>query len=430
VATFGGHTYSNGAVPAAILAPLDGQPEAALRRDAARAWNRARAEVRAATGIVLRVRGWNRTYREQVTFYLQRHRLAKAGERECCYWQGRPYVFTGIAHAAPPGTSNHGLGLAVDVADFGGVGQFAYPRRVETIGLLKRHGWTDDEGRGHIQEPWHLVYDPARDAGRKASTMTYSPLTNEVMPPTGTYKGGKKWSARPAGVRINGLNVHHHAATSDAGISRLVTSNDPASANYIIRNNGSLIGSVPEQYRAWTTSSYAADDDKITVEIQNETGAPTWRISAAAMATLIRLYADLARRYKFAPVRANIKGHQEYGVATACPGPYLLPRLGYVATEAAKIRTGGTTTASEEIDMAAKDEILEALKKHHEGVANILRRVDPQSKEAADKSRWAGSRIGGTYTDESLSDVVERIEATVKGLAAVVEEIRATLAES
>jgi len=169
--------------------------------------------------------------------------------------------------------------------------------------------------------------------------VTYSPLTDERMPPTGKYQGANKWSARPVGVRINGLNVHHHAATSDAGIYRLVTSNDPASANYIIRNSGSLIGSVPEEFRAWTTSAYANDDDKITVEIQNETGAPEWRISAAAMSTLIRLYADLARRYGFAPVRANLRGHQEYGIATACPGPYLLPRLDDVARRAALLST-------------------------------------------------------------------------------------------
>ena len=185
--------------------------------------------------------------------------------------------------------------------------------------------------------------------------MTYSPLTNEAMPPTGKYWNGKawvnKWSPRPAGVRVNGLNVHHHAATSDAGIYRLVTSNDPASANYIIRNNGSLIGSVPEEFRAWTTSAYVNDDDKITVEIQNETGAPDWRISAAAMATLIRLYVDLARRYSFAPVRANLKGHQEYGVATACPGPYLLPRLDDVARKAAAL---GTTTEDEDMPTAAE----------------------------------------------------------------------------
>jgi hypothetical protein len=156
-------SYANGYVPASALAPLDGQPGCFLRADAANAWNRARAEVKAKTGITLMVRGWNRTYTEQVTFYLQRHRLAKAGERICCYWRGRPYKFTGTAHASPPGTSNHGWGLAVDVIDFGGVGNFTHPRRVASFPILAKHGWTDTEGRGSIREPWHLVYNPRFD---------------------------------------------------------------------------------------------------------------------------------------------------------------------------------------------------------------------------------------------------------------------------
>lgn len=154
-------TYANGFVPQSALAPLDGQQGCFLRADAAAAWNAARAEVKRRTGIVLTVRGWNRTYAEQVTFYLQRHRLAKAGERVCCYWQGRPYKFTGTAHAAPPGTSNHGWGLAVDVNDYGAVGNFSHPRRVATFPVLAQYGWTDTEGRGAIREPWHLVWNPS-----------------------------------------------------------------------------------------------------------------------------------------------------------------------------------------------------------------------------------------------------------------------------
>lgn len=155
--------YANGYVPASVLAPLDGQPHAFLRADAAAAWNRARADVKAKTGITLMVRGWNRSYAQQVQFYLERHRLARIGERVCCFWQGRPYKFTGTAHAAPPGTSNHGWGLAVDVIDFGGVGNFSHPRRVAAFPIMAKHGWTDTEGRGAIREPWHLVYNPVFD---------------------------------------------------------------------------------------------------------------------------------------------------------------------------------------------------------------------------------------------------------------------------
>lgn len=154
--------YANGFVPASALAPLDGQPGCFLRADAAAAWNAARAEVKRRTGIVLTVRGWNRSYAEQVLFYLQRHKPWKAGLKKCCYWAGHGwYTFTGAAHAAPPGTSNHGWGLAVDVTDFGNVGNFNHPRRVKAFPILAEHGWTDTEGRGAIREPWHLVWNPS-----------------------------------------------------------------------------------------------------------------------------------------------------------------------------------------------------------------------------------------------------------------------------
>lgn len=155
-------TYANGFVPASALAPLDGQPGCFLRADAAAAWNAGRAEVHRRTGIILSVRGWNRSYAEQVTFYLQRHTPWRSGLRKCCYWPGHGwYAFTGTAHAAPPGTSNHGWGLAVDVTDFGNVGNFNHPRRLKAFPILAQYGWTDTEGRGSIREPWHLVWNPS-----------------------------------------------------------------------------------------------------------------------------------------------------------------------------------------------------------------------------------------------------------------------------
>jgi len=190
--TYAGHTYGNGETPAAILANLEGSQgvnrteTAQLRLDAAASWNRAAADVKARTGLEVWVRGWNRTYMEQVTFYLERHTPAAAGDRVCCRWNGRGYRFTGTAHAAPPGTSNHGWGLAVDVVDFGGVGQWNHPRRVAAFPILAEHGWTDTEGRSAIQEPWHLVYDPARDRhANQAAQKTTPPAPAPAPDPEG-----------------------------------------------------------------------------------------------------------------------------------------------------------------------------------------------------------------------------------------------------
>ena len=184
--TYKGHTYGNGSLPKAILAPLDGNnyalpgDPAVLRSDAAESWNRARKEALAKTGIDLTVRGWMRAKSDQERFFFQRYKANRTSPFGDYRWyKGVRYGRTNGAAAAIPGNSNHGWGLAVDVNDFGGVGNFGYWRRVQTIGILKRHGWTDDEGRGKIQEPWHLVYNPARDT-MKGKTPS-KPVEKDVL---------------------------------------------------------------------------------------------------------------------------------------------------------------------------------------------------------------------------------------------------------
>ncbi|MFD6163698.1 D-alanyl-D-alanine carboxypeptidase family protein [Oerskovia sp. NPDC060287] len=158
--------YPNGSVPASALSPLDGQPGAFLRTDAAISWNRARLDVFERTGITLTVNGWNRTLAEQEQLFFERYEPLATGAgpyNDVRWYKGVRYARMRGAAAAIPGTSNHGWGIAVDVVDYGVVGQFNHPRRTATFPILAEHGWTDTEGRGSIQEPWHLVYDPTRD---------------------------------------------------------------------------------------------------------------------------------------------------------------------------------------------------------------------------------------------------------------------------
>lgn len=168
----------------------------------------------------------------------------------------------------------------------------------------------------------------------------YSPLVDSIRPPTGLAlidgKRVHKWSDRPDDTEIEGMVTHHWASTTMSGFNRLVTSSDPASVNYMILNSGSLIGSVDERLRAWTSGSYDVDKNKITVEIQNQRAGGDWRISDAAYDTLVRLYADLADYHNFSPTVDNIHGHYEFA-ATACPGPYLKERLDDVARAAARL---------------------------------------------------------------------------------------------
>jgi hypothetical protein len=172
MATYAGKTYTNGNVPASLLAPLDGENygDAVLRRDAAESWNRARAEVKAKTGIVLTVRGWNRTLAEQERFFFERYAPTPSGGTDIRWYKGVRYSRVRGAPAAIPGQSNHGWGLAVDVDDFGAYGTSGNARSRLATPILEKHGWTDDEGSS-IGEPWHRVYMPERDQ-RKNSTPT------------------------------------------------------------------------------------------------------------------------------------------------------------------------------------------------------------------------------------------------------------------
>jgi len=97
-------------------------------------------------------------------------------------WNGRTwYRRDGVAVAATPGTSNHGLGRAVDVAAIGG---FTGARYQQFAAVAGPAGWTNTEGRS-IGEPWHWVYqgnldtvaNPIGGTGAIPGVPTLPPLT-------------------------------------------------------------------------------------------------------------------------------------------------------------------------------------------------------------------------------------------------------------
>lgn len=154
--------------------------------------------------------------------------------------------------------------------------------------------------------------------------MVQSALTDIVVP------HHNKLSSRQGRAVLKFLP--HHWAGIGGGDARLMDPNQQASANYIIYSNGTLAVQVPEEYRAWTSGSFEADADAITVEVQNESlqvngnddDANSWRISAAAQDTLIRLGADVAKRYAWGAVtQGNWAMHRMF-YQTACPGGFMM----------------------------------------------------------------------------------------------------------
>lgn len=162
--------------------------------------------------------------------------------------------------------------------------------------------------------------------------MTVSKLATETWPLGKTSSGHNRFYRRPADPQ--GFIVHHAAMLVDSSLKyQYVSPSRELSSNYAMRQNGDIVAILHEEYRPFTSSSARADNWGITIEIANELGAPTWKISDRAFDQLARLIADCATRWKFPINRTHVIGHREVvgkfgqGIATACPGPWLYSRM-------------------------------------------------------------------------------------------------------
>lgn len=124
---------------------------------------------------------------------------------------------------------------------------------------------------------------------------------------------------------VNKFIFHHAAGTSLAVLMNLFQPGGrTVSANYGIKDAQCILA-VDEDKRAKTSGSIAFDGRAITVEVCNETGAPSWGISDASFHTLARLIADCSSRYGFPINNDTVLGHRELkerfgvGYATGCP---------------------------------------------------------------------------------------------------------------
>lgn len=153
----------NGHVSAEELVNIGGSVVRLLAIEAAAAYIQLRDACLVATGVSFAVMGGGayRSYNEQVSLFQQRYETPPRAGRPTKTWQGRVWSLrAGMATAAVPGTSNHGLGAAVDIAvpvAVGGritgytpiTGSTAWPW---LLAHAVEHGWSWE-----LQsEPWHL----------------------------------------------------------------------------------------------------------------------------------------------------------------------------------------------------------------------------------------------------------------------------------
>lgn len=150
------------------------------------------------------------------------------------------------------------------------------------------------------------------------------------------------WSkCNPKWYPVSRITPHQMAAywTGAQCASYFKTSNVQSSANYCIGYDGSIVCNVPEEYRAWTSSSPDNDHRAITVELSNSrAGAPY--MTDATIEAFIRLCVDLIRRYPglggsfryTGNLNGNVSLHRWFA-NTNCPGSYFEAKLQYIQSE-------------------------------------------------------------------------------------------------
>lgn len=121
-----------------------------------------------------------------------------------------------------------------------------------------------------------------------------------------------------------------------------------ASSNYGIGSDGRIALYVEEKNRSWCTSSSSNDNRAITIEVANCSFAPDWKVSDAALKSLILLCTDICKRNEIKKLlwcgdksligqveKQNLSVHRWFA-AKACPGDYLYKLHGYICEEVNK----------------------------------------------------------------------------------------------
>lgn len=170
---------------------------------------------------------------------------------------------------------------------------------------------------------------------------------------------------------IDTLLIHHAAngegcnkGYADNTLSVIFSScGARGSCQYGIDSNGKIGQMLNEKYRSWCSDSRTFDMRGVTVECANCEGKPNYAISNKAMASLIKLSADICRRngksklvwisdankakaYEPKAVEMKIILHK-WLAATPCPGPYLESKMAYIANEVNKILGSAPTPSFE-----------------------------------------------------------------------------------
>lgn len=160
--------------------------------------------------------------------------------------------------------------------------------------------------------------------------MSNSPLVN--------YTKISPNSSNPRNKQITKITIHHVAGnlTVEQVGNIFATKERKASSNYGVDNHGRVGMYVEEKNRAWTSSSSDNDNQAVTIEVANITGAPDWKVSDIALNKTIDLCVDICKRNNIKRLNftgdktGNLTMHKMFA-NTNCPGPYLESKFPYIA---------------------------------------------------------------------------------------------------
>jgi len=143
--------------------------------------------------------------------------------------------------------------------------------------------------------------------------------------------GHQKWSGR--GGKKPGFIIPHHMA-GNLTVSQfyaIMASSRQMSPTVSVHTDGTVYAWVPEEMRPWTTGSYTADQDALTLEIANDEIGGDWHISDTAYDTAVAIMAEWCKRYGIDPywkpgAMGTIQEHKQWA-STSCPGPYMSRKI-------------------------------------------------------------------------------------------------------
>ena len=180
---------------------------------------------------------------------------------------------------------------------------------------------------------------------------TWSPLTNKVKI-SKDNSGKRKY-------KVTRITPHCWVGqvSIENGLNYFANTSRQVSSNYIIGSDGRVGGCVPEEWRAWTSSSRDNDNRAITIECASEAKSP-YAFKDAVFNKLVLLSADICKRYgkkkliwisdKNKALSYKQKDDEmlltvhRWFASTDCPGSWLMGRMGTLASRVTAILQGDT----------------------------------------------------------------------------------------